>query len=262
MKKVYATAVCALLLQACASSSATQMSQHPDQATLEGYDWNLISAVNSAGQPVSAIQLGAETPLALSFSDEALSIRGGCNHQSGAYQYDQGSLSVSPLRATLMACSAELMKRDAEVAKRMEDPLQASIVEDSDQPVLTLTTASGDELTFSGEPTPETLYGSEGKTVFLEVAAETVPCSHPGIPDYQCLKVRERQYDDSGIKMPTEGDWQLLYQPIQGYEHQDGQSTVLRTKQYEWKNPPQDVSSTVYVLDMVVEQQVGSAEVD
>ena len=34
--------------------------------------------------------------------------------------------------------------------------------------------------------------------MFLEVAAKRVKCSHPMIPNYQCLQVRERRYSESG----------------------------------------------------------------
>ncbi|WP_308426019.1 DUF4377 domain-containing protein [Pseudomonas brenneri] len=35
--------------------------------------------------------------------------------------------------------------------------------------------------------------------------------------------------------------------------------TVLRVKEYDWKNPPADAPSKVYVLDLVVEQDASGA---
>ncbi|MBS6084436.1 MAG: DUF4377 domain-containing protein, partial [Pseudomonas fluorescens] len=46
----------------------------------------------------------------------------------------------------------------------------------------------------------------------------------------------------------------------EGFVHHDGVRTVLRVKQYEWKNPPADAPSTVYVLDMVVEQDASGSK--
>ena len=115
-------------------------------------------------------------------------------------------------------------------------------------------------LKLQGEATPQTRYGSEGEVKFLEVAAKTVKCSHPLIPGYQCLQVRERRYDDAGLQLATQDTWHPLYQPIEGFVHHDGVRTVLRVKQYEWKNPPADAPSTVYVLDMVVEQDASGSK--
>ena len=51
-------------------------------------------------------------------------------------------------------------------------------------------------------------------TVFLEVAAKT-QCSHPLIPDYQCLQVREG-LDDKGLKQGEPGKFENFYGTIEG----------------------------------------------
>ena len=86
------------------------------------------------------------------------------------------------------------------------------------------------------------------------MAAQAAACNHPLIPDMQCLQVRELKYDDQGLKTGT-GDWQFLYQDIEGYTHQPGVRNVLRLKRYPVANPPADGSSIAYVLDMVVESE-------
>ena len=87
-------------------------------------------------------------------------------------------------------------------------------------------------LSFAGEPTAETRYGGPGETVFLEVAAQSEPCSHPLIADMQCLQVRELKYDDKGIKTGTVGSFVNFYQDIEGYTHEPGIRNVLRVKRY------------------------------
>src|SRR3546814_10465128 len=77
-------------------------------------------------------------------------------------------------------------------------------------------------------------------------------CSHPLIPNQQCLKVREIQYDAHGLKT-GHGDWQAFYSDIQGYTHQPGVRNVLRIRRYERQPVPADASRYAYVLDMVVE---------
>ena len=85
------------------------------------------------------------------------------------------------------------------------------------------------------------------------MAAQTEPCSHPLIPNMKCLKVRERHYDANGLQSGQPGEWQPLYQNIEGYTHEAGVRNVLRVKRYAIKNPPADAPSSAYVLDMVIE---------
>ena len=144
--------------------------------------------------------------------------------------------------------------KDAEIGQRLKGDLRATLSGESTEPALELVAQDGSVLKFVGEPTPETLYGSAGETMFLEVAPKRADCSHPMIPRYQCLMVRERRYNDAGVQLPPQEDWHPLYQSIEGYDHRDGVRTVLRVKRYDWKNPPADAPSKVYVLDLVVEQ--------
>lgn len=236
-------------MSATASSAASQ-------ATLSAYYWHLASAVDASGKPIAALQKGIDNRLRLSFTEQGLSITGGCNTQFGGYRYDKGVLQVAQLAATMKACEPRLMALDAEVGQRIKGDLRASVATDAPEPVLQLVAQDGAVLKFTGEPTPETRYGSKGETMFLEVAAKRVKCSHPMIPNYQCLQVRERRYSESGVQQPATDKWHPLYQSIDGYEHRDGVRTVLRVKQYDWKNPPADAPSKVYVLDMVVEQDM------
>lgn len=61
---------------------------------------------------------------------------------------------------------------------------------------------------FDGQATAQTRYGGTGGTYFLEVAAQSVPCSHPLMPTQQCLNLRERHDDACGIAagMPELGN--------------------------------------------------------
>ncbi|KAG0774837.1 hypothetical protein G6F22_013754 [Rhizopus arrhizus] len=116
----------------------------------------------------------------------------------GSYRLADGKLTVGAMASTMMACTDKaLMALDEAVSSRLQGELKAE--QDADG-TLTLTTAKGDVLVFNPEPTAETRYGGAGETVFLEVAAKTEKCSHPLIPDYQCLQVREVKFDDKGLK--------------------------------------------------------------
>ncbi|MEW9678838.1 DUF4377 domain-containing protein [Pseudomonas sp. TE50-2] len=224
------------------------------QPKLSAYYWNLVAANDASGKPITAMAPGIEGKLRLNFAERNLNINGGCNNQFGGYSYQDGVLKVQSLASTLKACDKPLMELDAQVGRLFKGDLRTTLSDDAGELVLQLTTQDGSVLKFQGEATPETRYGSKGEIKFLEVAAKTVKCSHPLIPNYQCLQVRERRYDDAGLQLATQDSWHPLYQSIEGFEHRDGVRTVLRVKQYEWKNPPADASSQVYVLDLVVEQ--------
>jgi heat shock protein HslJ len=273
-KTTLAASLFAVLLAACTAPPASQEAQAtqpsatqtgsdtpPAQSAvaLSGYYWRLSSAVDGKGQPIATLQPGTDPkrPLQLTFANGRLNISGGCNRLFGSYTESQGAIEVGEkIGSTMMACmDSPLMLLDSEISARLKGKLQATTSDNAEAPQLILVSGNGDKLAFNGEPTPETRYGGEGKIEFFEVAAKRVPCSHPLIPNHQCLQVRQREYEENGVQKPAKADWQPLYEDIQGYEHIDGQRDVVRVKRFERKNPPADASSVVYVLDMVVESE-------
>ncbi|MGO4221617.1 DUF4377 domain-containing protein [Lysobacter sp. TAF61] len=226
-----------------------------DATLLGSQHWRLEKAVDAKGQAIEALFARADKPLQLDFRDGRVSVSNACNRMGGGYTLTGDRLQVARMAATLMACTdPKLMALDQAIGKRLEAAQTVALRNDG-QSQLTLTSADGEVLTFRGEATAETRYGGPGETAFLEVAAQAKPCSHPLIPNKQCLQVRELHYDDHGLKTGTPGQWQPLYEDIEGYEHTDGVRNVVRVKRYTIKNPPADGSSIAYVLDMVVESE-------
>lgn len=227
-----------------------------DAKALDGYHWRLESATDAGGARIDALFPDAGRALTLDFADGRVSVSGGCNGQGGSYHtVDGGTLEIGSLMSTQMACDAPLMDADTAVAKLLARPLQWRI-EESAPPRLRLVAADGSSTTWIGEATAQTRYGSPGETVFMEVAPQRIACSHPLIPDYQCLQVREIRYDASGVKQPP-GQWQAFYGDIEGFEFREGERKVLRLKKFNKPDPvPADASSIAYVLDMVVESEL------
>ena len=238
---------------AAETPTATASAAPANASALSANHWRLTDAKNAQGQRIDTLFANADKPVQLDFVDGRVGVGNTCNRMGGSYSVAGDELMFDRMASTMMACSdARLMALDQEVGKRLEGSLKFAQSADT----LTLTTASGDVLTFTGEATAETRYGSPGETVFLEVAAQTRACSHPMIPDKQCLQVRELQYDDKGVKTGTDGAFGNFYQDIEGYAHEPGIRNVLRVKRYTIKNPPADGSSLAYVLDMVVESEI------
>ena len=257
-----------LLAAALSALAACTMNNHsspsasspaaPTTATLSAYHWDLTEARDASGVaqprwvPPNTLR---NAPLRLSFADQRLSVAGLCNGLGASYRTQGDRLHISQVIGTMKACSeAGVMQYENDVAQRLPQATSWHIAQSDAGPALTLGFDDGAQWTLAGTPTDETRYGSAGQRMFLEVAAQRVACSHPLIPNMQCLQVREIQYDDSGIKT-RQGDWQAFYSDIEGYTHEPGVRNVLRIKRYERAQVPADASRYVYVLDMVVESE-------
>lgn len=226
---------------------------------LPKYHWQLASATDAKGRPIESLLVRPEQPVTLDFSDGRIGVSNTCNRMSGPYKPGNRKVTIDKLASTLMACAdPKLMALDQEVGKRLQGDLALRMAK-GDAKQLELKTAAGDVLVFAGEPTTATRYrGQESERVFLEVAAQTKPCSHPLIPGKQCLQVREVKYDDKGLKVGTPGAFEHFYAEIEGYTHEPGVRNVLRVNRYAIKNPPADAPSQAYVLDMVVESDASA----
>lgn len=222
-------------------------------AALPRFHWRLQEANAADGSRIEALFVRADKPVQLDFDKGRLAISNTCNRMGGSYAVADGTLTVGRLASTMMACAdPKLMALDREAGKRLEGALSMALAA-GDVSQLTLINAAGDRLVFAGTPTADTVYGGPGERIFLEVAAQTKACSHPLIPDMQCLQVRELQYDDKGLKVGTPGAFGNFYDSIEGYTHQPGVRNVLRLQRYTRQNVPADASKYAYVLDMVVE---------
>lgn len=263
-----------LILAACSAPSTPDPAQPPttsptvtgnaagasgqtlDTTLLGRYHWQLEQATGADGERIAALLVRPEKPVQLDFVDNRIQISNTCNQMSGDYSIDGDQLQTGRLAQTMMACADPAMSAlDGAVGDRLADPATIALQQAGDTPRLTLATAGGDTLVFVGKPTAGMRYGSEGEQVFMEVAAQTKPCDHPLIADKSCLQVRKLTYDENGIATGTPGDWEPLYQDIEGYTHETGIRNVLRVQQFDVANPPADGSSIAYVLDMVVESE-------
>jgi len=253
-------AVAALGLSACASGPGTSglASWEPlapgAERTLEAYRWRLESATDGQGRRIDAIALPDGHAFAFAFPASRVVIDGGCNTMRGGVEVDAGRIRVGRMASTMMACDGPLMQADAALAKLLVDPLTAAI-DGSAEPRLRLVTAASDTLVLVGQPTPEARYG-KGTLMFLEVAAQRVPCNLPPMRIATCLQVRDRAFDANGLPVGAPGEWRALPGEIEGYAHREGERNVLRVKRFERSGAPADASRFLYVLDLVVESEI------
>ena len=229
---------------------------NPDlEQQLEHYRWTLMSATDANNRSIVGLPSGQDHPVVLSFAGSRLGVQGPCNRFVGGDQVTAANqLSVNVTASTRMACAPALMQADSALSNLLAKPLQ---VEMSGRPSaqLQLVSPGNGTLNFTGEPTPESLYGA-GTTVFLEIAAQSVACPSPPSPHTRCLLYRERHYDDKGLPIGTPGEWKPLTVNIEGFTHREGERNVLRVKQFQVPVSAGGAPSNLYVLDMVVESEI------
>lgn len=246
------------LLGVCGCGGATptttpteRSSGHVDDATLGARHWQLVEATGAEGARLGDLYPDPARPIQLDFAQGRVSVSNACNRMSGSYQLTGERLSVGDVMQTEMACEEPRMRAEAAIGR----VLRAGATLRLEGDVLVWATPTGETLRLRGEPTAEARYGGPGERVFLEVAPQRVSCSHPEMPDYRCLHVRELRYDENGI-VAARGEWEVLYQEIEGFTHEPGVRTVLRLARHRIADPPADASSIAYVLDLVVESEI------
>jgi len=237
------------------SPGAAQPAAGTDLAkSLEAHRWTLEAATDVQGRRIEAMSPGPGRSFVFNFAGPRLSIQGGCNAMTGSYQIDAaGQLQVGRMASTMMACEPALMNADAALTALLTQPLKAELA-DGPQAKLRLVSAANDTLVLAGQLTHEARYGAS-TLVFLEVAPQPVACNRPPMGNTTCLHVRERRYDSQGLVVGKPGEWRPLYEPIEGFTHRTGERNVLRLKRFQRNPAPADASSTVYVLDLVVESE-------
>ena len=219
---------------------------------LEDHRWALEAATDGKDQRIEALFHTAGRPFTFTFSESRLFVQGGCNSFRGNYQVNaQGQLDTGRMAGTMMACEPVLMKADAALTKLLAQPLRIELKAGA-QPQLRLLTAANEILVLNGQVTPEALYGP-GTIMFLEVDAQRVTCKNPWSSETQCLQVRERKFDEQGLRVAPPGEWQAFYGNIAGYQHTPGERNVIRVKRFQRNPVPADAPPAVYVLDLVVE---------
>ena len=242
------------------TGNASQPSPHRRAAdsglvrSLQDNVWTLQSGSDASGQPIDGLKVPGHA-FVLRFDGARLQVQGGCNTLSGGWRLSpQGQLMVSRLAATMKACEPALMQADKVLAAVLEQPLDVQR-DPAATAGLRLTSPGRQTLVLAGEPTLESRYGAPTR-VFLEVAAQTVPCQSGAGGPTQCLRVRERRFDDQGLRIEPPGEWGAFYSLIDGYTHTPGVRNVLRVNRYKRNPVPADASAYLYALDLVVESEI------
>lgn len=248
-----------VLLRQAGASAAASTPQPPRRnadatlvRTLQAHHWTLQAGSEAGGQAIDGL-LVPDHAFVMRFDGARVNVQGGCNAMNGSWRLSpQGQLTIGRLATTMKACEAALMKADEVLASVLAQPLDV-LLRAGEQPSLRLASPSGQTLSFGGQPTMASRYGTPQR-IFLEVAAHTVDCVS-GVMPTQCLRVRERKFDANGLRIEPPGEWRNFHGSIEGYTHTPGVRNVLRIDRYQRNKVPADASRYVYVLDLVVESE-------
>lgn len=249
-----------LVLGGCAARSESAAGDPALAKSLQDNEWTLHAGRDAAGQPIAGLLVPGKPGkrFVLRFDAASVSVTGGCNAMTGSWQLGpQARLTVGRLASTMKACEPALMQADEALAAVLAQPLQVQL-DPGATPALRLVSPGGQTLALAGEATLASRYGAPTR-IFLEVAAQTVPCQPGAGPATQCLRVRERRFDDQGLRVDPPGEWRTFQDRIDGYTHTPGVRNVLRVDRYERAQAPADASAYLYVLDLVVESATESA---
>ncbi|HKJ03159.1 MAG TPA: DUF4377 domain-containing protein [Longimicrobiales bacterium] len=93
---------------------------------------------------------------------------------------------------------------------------------------------------------PAAVFGQE-QVLVLEVAPDLVPCV--GEMEGRCLQVHA----------PGEVEWQTFYDPIEGFQHEEGVGYTLEVGRRAVPDPPADGSAYAYRLLRVIAREPASA---
>ena len=248
--KFLAIALFPFMLAACQSSdmpkvgdlAVSMLQQQNADKTLAAYQWSSNTGT-------------APKPLVLNFSDQGrLSISTSCNGMGTSWKVENNQIVTGNLMSTKMACEQKAMQQEGVAADLFSNRKAPFVLDlkDSQNPTLTVISATGQKYIFTGKMTPETQYQTQAETIFLEISPETKKCT--GVAPQTCLQVREIKYAENGVKTQVDKDWGLFYSHIEGFEHNPNERQIIRVKRYEIKNPAADQSKYAYVHDMTIER--------
>ena len=230
-------------------------------ATLADYHWQLLSAKDKQGEPLSALE-AIKDQVRLKFylqqSTQYASFTVGCNSMSGNLTISNQQLKIGDVMSTEMYCEdldpaerlmAQLMPGNSKLKLSVENPSKSTTT----QPLLTQEFATGETLVWQGTATAEAKYQQQPDLVFWEVNHQLQDCPNPD--QKTCLKVRPVYYDEQGIKKGV-GDWDIFVDNIEGYNHDSSVDTVLRLKRFTVDPVEVKGKQFVYVFDRIVESSV------
>jgi heat shock protein HslJ len=200
---------------------------------IQNIAWQWIATAEHNPEAQSIVPDPEKYTLAL-FDDGTYNVKADCKSGTGNYTVNGSQITLEPFPVTLQICSDTSLEPQY---LNFLGQVETFGITDA-QLILGLRDDAG-EMHFQNSgltEKPET----EPVQMTLYFGPERVPCEGEG--PQQCYQVRE----------DPEGEWQLFYQEIDGFEWEPGYNYELQVNIYQVDNPPAGVSSLRYELIEVI----------
>ncbi len=228
---------------------------------LNKYRWTLIRATDNDNTPLTALT-DIKDQVTLKFSqyegDHMVNYSVGCNTISANYELQNTSLVIGEGMSTKMSCGA-IDSAENNLNENMHGNHQISLT-NNEQPILTQVANDMTTLMWEGRLTAQAKYNGKGETIFWAVKAATEPCLDE--PAKSCLQVKPITYNDAGLQTSA-GEWISFAGQIDGYNHDNTHTDVLRLQRYRLDPTEKDTVEAydadqqyAYVLDAIIESTV------
>ncbi len=195
------------------------------------WQWSELLENNPAAQSVVP---NPENYTVAFFDDGTYSVVADCKSGMGNYSVDSPQIILEPFPVTLQICSDKSL-----------EPQYLSLLGEVDtfgmldgKLVFVLKDSAG-EMRFQNSGMAEKPEAAP-QEITLFVGPERVACEGEG--PQECYQVKET----------AEGEWQLFYSEIEGFEWEPGYLSELRVNVYQVENPPAGGSSLRYELIEIV----------
>ncbi len=204
-----------------------------DISEITNIKWQWVELIenNPAAQSVVA---DPENYTLTFWNDDTFSFKADCNVGGGTYTVDGSKIEFGPMMSTLAMCPPESLHDQYIALLNSIDTFGIS----DDKLALTLKEAAGEMRFANAGPAEKSETAPEEKTLF--VGPKKVECV--GVGPMECLQVKE----------DPDGEWQLFYDQIEGFNWAPGYTYELRVAVHQVENPPADASSLRYELIEVV----------
>ena len=250
-----------ILLAACGGSeSPTAVPVEPTQAAdeapaeaaplepqevpvseIQNISWQWVELIENNPAAQSVVPNPENYKVAL-FDDGTYTVVADCKSGVGNYTVDGSQITLEPFPVTMQICSDEslepqyLMLLGQIATFGMLDGKLVFVLKDS----------AGEMRFQDGGPTEKPEAQPEQITLF--VGPKRVPCEGEG--PQECYQVSET----------PDGEWQLFYSEIEGFQWEPGYIYELQVNVYQVENPPAGGSSLRYELVEVISKTLAEVE--
>ncbi len=236
--------VAGILLSGCGSTMAVtgnggSASKSVSTESLKAMRWTLSTVQHGKSAPMAKLKAGIPANrYKLTFSDDGVSLQGGCNVASSSFQLNTpDKMTTGEWRSTMMACETPLMRADSEMTDLLGNVANYRL--NGQQLILS---GGGNALVFNGIVTDESRYGGGGVRKFIEIR-------NAG----QGLSWREVTYDSNWVQNNKNAPWiQGNFPGIRDFKPEMNMTYIVRINEYR----DQATGKVVWVKDMVTMQGI------